>query len=77
MKFSGRFKSRLEANVGSGGCVSARFEPTNLRRSGLMPIARRYPFSPARRKDSRHGGDGYSRLPASRQRHSATTAMQS
>ena len=22
MKFSGRFKSRLEANVGTGGCVS-------------------------------------------------------
>jgi hypothetical protein len=22
MKFSGRFKSRLEANVGIGGCVS-------------------------------------------------------
>jgi hypothetical protein len=26
MKFSGRFKSRLEANVGIGGCVSG-FEP--------------------------------------------------
>jgi hypothetical protein len=39
-----------------------RFEHTNLRRSGLMPIA---PFSPARRTDSRHGGNGYSRLSAS------------
>jgi hypothetical protein len=28
MKFSGRFKSRLEANVGIGGCVS-RFEPSS------------------------------------------------
>jgi hypothetical protein len=48
MKFSGRFKSRLEANVGIGGCVSPQppipailnRQAVSLRREVGRPLAR-------------------------------------
>jgi hypothetical protein len=55
MKFSGRFKSRLEANVGIGGCLSPqpRYRYSRGESCGRFAFASGLSFDPAYRQPGR------------------------